>query len=593
LYPVPGEQALAVQVATLKGLFPDDYRRAEDPSPSRAKIYQHSLARKLMRTAGDTPPQSDGYYAMLRESIRLAVLCGKIALAFESIETLAQSHAVDVVELKIDALTQFSVRDARLTDVRAAANVILPAAQAAADSQRLGLTASVLAVGEEISGRLQESTLRNDLHEARRVLELLQQQELKFVAASNIVENDPDDPLANEVLAVFFGLRRGQWETAELYAARIENDEIRSLIVREFDQPEETLDVLQLANDWWKFAEKQDGAVKLQAMELAADHYQEIVDDLTGLNSRLVESRLKAVDRTNVLSVRAATLEKPDVEGVFDVPADIVGVLPPAQRLGDPPPLAVAPFNAGDAIRFQKMWCAHLDLPLRYTNEIGMVFVLIPPGEFMMGAAADDRDASDTDKPRHPVRISKPFYMQKTLVTQTQYESLAGVNRSAVRGANNPVTVISWDDAQAFINALNTASGSQDAYRLPTDAEWEFSCRAGTTTKYFFGDVESEGRDFIAAQTPRRPVQSAKPNPWELHDLYGIWQWPLDAKRSYSSSRLPLTDPTGPLDRSPRGIRGQLKSAGRGANLPQHGGRVGPAPDLGIRLVREIPGLSP
>ena len=118
--------------------------------------------------------------------------------------------------------------------------------------------------------------------------------------------------------------------------------------------------------------------------------------------------------------------------------------------------------------------------------------VLIPAGEFMMGSPDSDKDAADDEKPQHRVRITKPFYLGKYPVTQEQWEAVMGNNPSHFKGPKNPVEKVSWDDCQQFLGKLNAKVGQSEAgsSQLPTEAQWEYACRAGSTTKYCFGDDE-------------------------------------------------------------------------------------------------------
>ncbi|WP_094226984.1 formylglycine-generating enzyme family protein [Methanolobus psychrotolerans] len=157
-----------------------------------------------------------------------------------------------------------------------------------------------------------------------------------------------------------------------------------------------------------------------------------------------------------------------------------------------------------------------------YTNSIGMEFVLIPAGKFMMGSKQDV-----TARPVHEVTISKAFYLGKYPVTQREWMSIMGSNPSFFKGHyNHPVEQVSWNDAQEFVNKLNAKEGT-DKYRLPSEAEWEFACRAGTTTKYSFGDNESDLDEYgWCSGKTTHPVGQKKPNPWGLYDMNGnVWEW--------------------------------------------------------------------
>jgi eukaryotic-like serine/threonine-protein kinase len=159
----------------------------------------------------------------------------------------------------------------------------------------------------------------------------------------------------------------------------------------------------------------------------------------------------------------------------------------------------VAPFDAAAAKAHQEAWAKHLGVPVEVTNSIGMKLKLIPPGGFTMGSPDSDSDAFDYEKPQHTVRITKPSYLGVTEVTQEQFERVMGSNPSNFKGAQLPVEQVSWEDAVEFCRKLSALPAERSAgrvYRLPTEAEWEYACRAGSRTKWSFGDSESSLGDY-------------------------------------------------------------------------------------------------
>jgi formylglycine-generating enzyme required for sulfatase activity len=210
------------------------------------------------------------------------------------------------------------------------------------------------------------------------------------------------------------------------------------------------------------------------------------------------------------------------------------------------------------------------------TNSIGMEFINIPAGNFMMGAGDTDRDAYGSEKPQHKVTISKPFHIGKYEVTQAQWEAVMGSNPYTLDRSNpyynlpgmkeritrptHPATV-SWNDAQEFIKRLNSKEG-HNRYRLPMEAEWEYAARAGTTTAYSFGDNIRDlgryawyGEDFATGGT--HPVGQKLPNPWGLYDVHGnAWEWVQDWYSETYYAQSPSTDPTGPTSGSQHPVRG-------------------------------------
>lgn len=168
--------------------------------------------------------------------------------------------------------------------------------------------------------------------------------------------------------------------------------------------------------------------------------------------------------------------------------------------------------------------------PDTYTNSIGMEFVKIPAGEFMMGS-----NYGNDEDPVHKVTIEEPYYLGKFEVTQEQWREVMGNNPSSFEGDSHPVESVSWDDVQEFIEKLNEKEGT-NKYRLPSEAEWEYACRAGTTTRYYFGDDESKLGDYAwysSNSDETHPVGEKKPNSWGLYDMHGnVWEWCQDSYHS-------------------------------------------------------------
>ena len=160
-------------------------------------------------------------------------------------------------------------------------------------------------------------------------------------------------------------------------------------------------------------------------------------------------------------------------------------------------------------------------------NSIGMKFTLIPAGEFYMGS-----EESDDEKPVHKVKIKNPVYLGTYPVTQAEWKAVMGHNSSDFKGDDLPVEQVSWDDVQEFIKKLNEKEGT-NKYRLPSEAEWEYACRAGTTTRYSFGDDESKLCDYgwydDNSDGKTHPVGQKKPNSWGLYEVHGnVWEWVQD-----------------------------------------------------------------
>ena len=193
---------------------------------------------------------------------------------------------------------------------------------------------------------------------------------------------------------------------------------------------------------------------------------------------------------------------------------------------------------------------------------VKMRMVLIAPGEFMMGSPDTEKDRWGKEEgPVHRVRITKPFYAGIYDVTQEQYKATMGDNPSKFTGDNNPVEMVSWNDATDFCKKATQKAGLE--VRLPTEAEWEYACRAGTTTRFSYGD--DTNYDELAnyawysknSDNKTHPVGEKLPNPWGLYDMHGnVWQWCQDwyGEKYYAES--PNEDPKGPQIGAFRVLRG-------------------------------------
>jgi formylglycine-generating enzyme required for sulfatase activity len=181
--------------------------------------------------------------------------------------------------------------------------------------------------------------------------------------------------------------------------------------------------------------------------------------------------------------------------------------------------------------------------PQEITTRIGMELVPIPAGEFQMGS----NEGYENERPVHGVRISEPFYMGKYEVTQAQWEAVMGTNPSRFKGnPNRPVENVSWNDVQAFIKRLNEQE-EWEVCRLPTEAQWEYAVRAGTTKQQDENDLDAIAWHRENSGRETHEVGQKRPNAWGLYDMLGnVWEWCHDGKRTYTSAS--VIDPIGPTD---------------------------------------------
>ncbi|MDR0673862.1 MAG: formylglycine-generating enzyme family protein [Zoogloeaceae bacterium] len=210
-----------------------------------------------------------------------------------------------------------------------------------------------------------------------------------------------------------------------------------------------------------------------------------------------------------------------------------------------------------------------------FANSLGMKFVYIPAGDFQMGAEEKNRAADEHERPQHRVTISRPFALSQTLVTQAMWKTVMGELPEIpfkYPGDALPVHGVSYVDAQVFIERLNLREKTR-RYRLPTETEWEYAARAGTTSRYWFGEDETfadrhecfapQGRGDKATCPEERlagkpcPVARKKPNPWGLYDMLGnVSEWGSDWYDRDYYRHSPAKDPRGPKSGIYRSVRG-------------------------------------
>ena len=199
--------------------------------------------------------------------------------------------------------------------------------------------------------------------------------------------------------------------------------------------------------------------------------------------------------------------------------------------------------------------------------------------------------ASENEKPAHTVTLTQPFYMGKCDVTQEQYQQLIGTNPSQFKGKDNPVEMVLWDEAQGFCKKLTEQT--KQTVRLPTEAEWEYSCRAGTTTAFYSGDAEADLSRVTwyagNSKNTTRPVGQKDPNGFALYDMHGnVSQWCQDWYGEDYYSKSPTANPQGPDQGTERLLRGGswydgsmgCRSAFRGWYVPDFRSSI-----IGFRVV--------
>jgi formylglycine-generating enzyme required for sulfatase activity len=252
---------------------------------------------------------------------------------------------------------------------------------------------------------------------------------------------------------------------------------------------------------------------------------------------------------------------------------------------------------------------APMEMRIDLDGEVTMQFVFVPAGEFLMGSPdsgeypADEeygrlgreRVDRDWERPQHRVRITRPFYMGRFEVTQEQWQAVMGSNPSRTKGAKYPVHGVTWEDCDAFVARLNEEFGKDGMrFSLPTEAEWEYACRAGTSTSWSYGGPWASSVEYAwcrrdGSRRRLHAVGQKKPNAWGLYDMHGnVRECCSDWWDPGYYAVSPRDDPTGPNSGDARVARGgschdgpsQSRSASRGT-----------IPTSGLRVVLRVPSL--
>ncbi len=220
------------------------------------------------------------------------------------------------------------------------------------------------------------------------------------------------------------------------------------------------------------------------------------------------------------------------------------------------------------------------------TNSLGMKFAWIPPGNFVMGSPVTE-EGRNGDETQHKVTLTKGFFLGIYPVTQAVWKKVLGNNPSRFQGDDFPVENVTWNDCQQFLRKLSAIEGHP--YRLPTEAEWEYACRAGTITPFSFGETISTEQvnyngNFPYAKGKKgvyrektTPIGSFPANAWGLFDMHGnVWEWCSDWYGDYPQGE--IIDPEGPFTGTQRSLRGgafsnsaaYVRSASRDKDLPTY-----------------------
>jgi formylglycine-generating enzyme required for sulfatase activity len=578
--PVPADAAIERARGLAQELFKQEYDQATTPEAKQ------TLAVKILDKSAAADMTVEDRYVLLRLARDVALAGDALPTTMAAVDKTAEYFTIDRWGEKAEILGKIAKRARTPEQIKALSTTILETLDQALADAAAAPAKELLHLAQATSARLRgkDKDLLQQVRARKDAVDECVRAADELEAARTALAANPNDPKAKRTLGAWQCFARGQWQVGLPLLSQGDSTELKALAEKELAATTPAgEDAERLADAWWDLSTHEKGQRKEHVVRHAAMWYRRALEGSVPADVRArVEKRLLAA---RSLAGRTAA-----------------------------PPAATAPFDAQQAVRHQQAWAEHLSVSVETGNSIGMKLVLIPPGQFMMGSSPEENKAAldwgqQTNKrgkyfdhvageqPQHLVRITRPFYIGAYEVTQAEYQkvmaanpsgfSAGGMNGDRVAGRDTsrcPVEMVSWNDAVAFcqrLSGLPDEKAARRVYRLLSEAEWEYACRAGTTTRWFHGDQEADfGRygwcNYNASSMPH-PVGSKEPNPWGLYDMLGnVNEWCLDYFSQNYYAQSPQADPAGPNRGGSRVRRGsgwatplQSRSAARWSDGPE------------------------
>jgi formylglycine-generating enzyme required for sulfatase activity len=486
------------------------------------------LAKSLLRSAPVSGPKEVEFWALLRLARILAAQGNDVKTALEAVDRMASAFEVDAMGEKVDLFAKATPKG---PEAAAWALVALDVATEASEANDFDSAVKLAARAESLARVANDKGIQKTAEDRVKELGELRRMVDSIKPHFKMLESDPNDPAANAAAGKFICLMKEDWQRGLPMMAKGSDPALKSLAELELGNPSDAAAQAALGEAWAGQADKETSTYKARARERAAEWFSRALPGLAGAAKAAVEKKLSSLGPKTTSRVR---------------------------------------------------------LTLDLGGGAKMEFISIRPGTFTMGGTwPPEAQWTPDERPEHRVTISKGFFLGRVDVTRGQFaafvkasgyktdaeksgsswgrpaaggwEDLRGVNwqnANYPQTDDHPVVCVSWNDAKAFCDW--TAKQTGRAARLPTEAEWEYACRAGSRGTWSFGDQESALGDYgwfvqnSGVQT--HPVGQKRPNPWGLHDMHGnVWQWCQDWVSSYTGDAV---DPAGPSTGQYHSIRG-------------------------------------
>jgi formylglycine-generating enzyme len=542
--PVPEAGARAKALATARDVFQSDLDSAKTPAE------QAAVCDKIAKIAADSKGEPVERFVLLQLVVETATKAGDLPKAFDALEMVTHEYDVDEVTAKSRTLANIGplITAKNFKEAFAAASELV---DAAVSGDRFDAAKSVAQQLSALAQKFGDAAAKKAVLAKQAEVERTEKAYAEVPAAMKTLATTATDPAANLTVGKY-ELEKGDFEHALPYLAKSGDPAFQNIATKELAPPNTLEEQMAVADAWWDFAKTQTTPQKERMQTHAAEWYKRAQPEAKGLAAKMIEARLQEIEK-------------------------------PAKSASN----GEAKLAAGA-------------LEKRFTNTIGMKLNLIHAGTFVMGSP--DSEAGRSIETQHRVKISKPFYMGvydvtrgefAKFVAETKYQTDAEKNGKGSIGYdadgkfsfkleyiwrspglfgnqqtdNHPVVSVSWADANAFCDWLSKKEGKK--YRLPTEAEWEYACRAGTKTPYYFGTSLNGDKANCNGTQPfgtamkgpyvkcTTPVGSYKPNAFGLYDLHGnVGQWCADWFEPDYYLNSPPNDPQGPNAGVARVVRG-------------------------------------
>jgi formylglycine-generating enzyme required for sulfatase activity len=536
-WPLPDEAARAAAADQLQANF------SRELTTATTKQSRVGLARKLLAAAGalaDEQATSAERYALLHRARQLAVEAEDLNLALALADELSSRYAVERLD---ERLAVYESASKRLKAAPARADLAERLADEGAEALLLGQPQQAEAIFAALKRNIvpfKQPTLKKRIDALAALANKRQAERVAFEQAASRLSADPADPEAKRLMGVQLCLRKDEFKRGLALLAASADDRLAALAELEQTEPAAAAEQAQLADKWWDYAAHAKADQKTLATRRALDWYEIALPQLAGAARKKAETRLSAAK-------------------------DPLGELLPRTLI------------------------------VSLAEDCELRLKLIPAGTFVMGSSVSEANRGP-DETQHTVLLTRPFYISETELTQLQTQRSTGDLFGFFPGdpAVMPAAGLSWHSCQSICDRLTQLGAARRlTFRLPTEAEWEYACRAGTTTAYSSGDSPTVLNDYAWSRVDddlkAHPVATRKPNAFGVYDMHGnLNEWCADWYGPHPTDGKLLVNPRGPLQGDQRVWRGgswyefapSHRSAARFHSAPGSGDRI-----LGVRVV--------